>query len=213
MIFENRQHAALLLARQLRQYANQRPLVLAIPRGGVPLGAILAKELGGELDVVLVRKLGAPMNPEFAVGAVAESGRSYVAPFAEGAGADSGYLDGEINKQLKLIAHRRAQYNAVMKPISPSDRVVIIVDDGLATGATMIAALRAIREAHPKKLICAIPVAPAERLSEIRAYCDELVCLHESDSFGAVGQFYMHFDQVDDQAVVELLNRGASREN
>lgn len=213
MIFENRQHAALLLLKRLSQYANQNPLVLAIPRGGVPLGAILANKLGGQLDVVLVRKLGSPMNSELAVGAIAENGRPYIAPYAQSAGADASYLEGEIDKQLQLIARRRAQYDKVLAPISPAHRVVIVVDDGLATGATMIAALEAVREAGPKKLICAIPVAPAERLPQIRPYCDDLVCLHESDSFAAVGQFYVHFDQVDDEAVLELLKSSVSPEN
>jgi predicted phosphoribosyltransferase len=213
MIFENRDHAALLLVGHLKQYLHQNPLILAIPRGGVPLGAVLARELRGQLDIVLVRKLGAPMNSEFAIGAVAESGRTYISPFAKSAGATSRYLEDEVSKQLQLIAHRRAQYDLVKSAISPTNRIVIVVDDGLATGATMIAALEAIREARPHKLICAIPVAPIERLPDIRPYCDELVCLHESDNFTAVGEFYMQFDQVDDQTVLEMLRESALHEN
>ena len=205
MIFENRQHAALLLARQLKQYANENPLIIAIPRGGVPLGATIARELHGQLDVALVRKLGAPGNPEFAIGAVAENGQTYISPYAQVANANTAYLEGEINKQLQLIARRRAQYDLIHAPISPANRIVIVVDDGLATGATMIAALNGIRNAQPKKLICAIPVAPTDRIDEIEEYCDELVCLYKADYFGSVGQFYEQFDQVDDQTVIELL--------
>lgn len=213
MIFENRHQAALLLSNHLKKYLGQNPLVLAIPRGGVPLAAVIADTLEGDLDVVLVRKLGAPMNPEFAVGAVAESGWSYLGPFAEIAGANADYLDAEIAKQLELIHGRRIQYSAVMNPISPTNRVVIVVDDGLATGATMIAALSAIRQAKPLRLICAVPVAPSEVLPELESYCDELVCLHASDAFQAVGQFYRQFSQVDDQEVLEILRRNASHEN
>lgn len=205
MMFENRQHAALLLAEQLKQYAHQNPLIIAIPRGGVPLGAYIAKQLHGQLDVALVRKLGAPENPEYAIGAVAENGQTYISPYAQVANADTAYLDSEIQKQLQLIARRRTQYDQVHTPVSPANRIVIVVDDGLATGATMIAALNSVRKAQPKKLICAIPVAPTDRIAEIAQYCDELVCLYQADYFGSVGQFYEQFDQVDDQAVIALL--------
>lgn len=125
MIFENRVHAALLLASRLKQYMRKNPLVLAIPRGGVPLGSVIAQKLCGQLDVVLVRKLGAPMNPEFAVGAVAESGLSFITPFAQNAGASDEYLQREIAQQLEIIHRRRRQYDVIMKSISPRGRVVI----------------------------------------------------------------------------------------
>jgi predicted phosphoribosyltransferase len=205
MIFENRRHAALLLSHHLKKYQGEHPLILAIPRGGVPLGAVLANQLQGQLDVVLVRKLGAPLNPEFALGAVSESGKVYIAPYVENTGAKKDYLDQEIAKQLELIKRRRKQYNEVLKPISPKGRTVIVVDDGLATGATMIAALTAVKELLPQKIICAIPVAPTRALLELQPYCDDIVCLESRDDFQSVGEFYAEFGQVEDQDVVEML--------
>ena len=208
MIFESRAHAAQLLAAKLHQYADAQPLILAIPRGGVPVAKVIADQLGGELDLVLSRKLGAPFNSEYAIGAVAESGEYYIAPYAERIGATKEYLDVEIEKQMDLMRRRRAQYQQILRPISPKGRVVIIVDDGLATGATMTVALDSVRAQQPKLLICAIPVAPAGALLELRLHCDELVCLHASDNFQAVGQFYRKFDQVDDQEVIKMLGEG-----
>ena len=206
--FDSRLDAGKQLARALAAYRGRNPLVLAIPRGAVAMGAELAAALQGELDVVLVRKLRAPGAPELAVGAVDESGWTYVADHAAMAGADAGYLAREKAAQLETLRRRRAQYTPARAPVDPRGRVAIVVDDGIATGSSMIAALHAVRAKHPARLVCAVPVAPPETLERIRPYADEVVCLEAPEDFQAVGQFYRDFQQVEDEEVVELL-RGA----
>jgi len=205
MPFTDRADAAGKLARALKAYAGKRPLILAVPRGAVPMGAILADALGGDLDIVLVRKLGAPGNPEFAIGAVDETGWTYLAPHAALAGADSVYVDRERAAQLEVLRERRAAYTPGREPTSASGRVVIVVDDGLATGASMMAALHAVRQQQPARLVCAVPVAPPATLEWLRPYADELVCLEAPPRFRAVGEFYRDFPQVEDAEVVACL--------
>ena len=208
-MFRNRTDAAEQLARALHAYRGQHPLVLAIPRGAVPMGQLLAQRLGGELDVVLVRKLGAPGQPELAVGAMDESGWSYVAPYAAQLGADAAYLQAEKRRQLQTLRARRARYTPIRAPIDPAGRTVNVVDDGLATGATMVAALHSVRNHHPARLICAVPVASPEALEQVRPMVDEVVCLLAPIDFGAVGQYFDDFDQVEDDTVEALLRQPA----
>jgi predicted phosphoribosyltransferase len=210
MVFTNRQHAADRLAEALAAYKGRNPLILAIPRGAVAMGRHLAHELGGELDVVLVRKLRAPFNPEFALGSIDESGWSYIADYAESAGGTAAYLEQEKQVQLDTLRARRAQYTPLRPPIDPADRIVIVVDDGLATGATMIAALHGLRQRKPARLVCAVPVAPADTLEKIRPYADEVICLSTPEHFRAVGQFYADFPQVADSEVIEILGSAGS---
>jgi predicted phosphoribosyltransferase len=205
MVFRDRIDAATQLAGALAQYQGRHPLVLAIPRGAVPMGKAVAERLGGELDVVLSRKLHAPGSPEFAVGAIDESGWVYLAEYAEAAGASRPYVEQQAAAELATIQRRRASYTPDRPPIDPQGRVVIVIDDGLATGATMIAALHALRGRKPQRLICAVPVASDEAIEKVRPYADEVVCLSVPPNFHAVGQFYRTFDQVDDSEVVELL--------
>ncbi len=210
-IFDSRVDAGRRLAKALAAYRGRDPLVLAIPRGAVEMGAIVAAELDGELDVVLVKKLRAPGSPEFAVGAVDETGWTYVAPHAAGAGADATYLARERRAELELLRKRRAQYTPARAPADPTGRVAIVVDDGIATGASMIAALHAVRAKKPSRLVCAVPVAAPDSLEAVRPHADEVVCLEAPEYFHAVGQFYREFPQVEDEDVVALLARHGER--
>ena len=169
------------------------------------MAKIIAEKLGGTFDVVLVRKLRAPLYGELAIGSVDESGWSYVADYAESVGADSEYIESERQAQLDTIYKRRAQYTPVRHPISPAGRIVIVIDDGLATGSTMISALHGLRNKNPAKLICAVPVSPPDTLKKIAELADEVVCLETPSDFHAVGQFYMHFPQVEDEEVIKAL--------
>lgn len=205
ILFDSRSDAARQLALALAQYRGRNPLILAIPRGAVGMGRVLADELAGELDVVLVRKLRAPFSPEFAIGAIDESGWTYIADHAARSGADAAYLEREKKAQLETLRKRRLQYTPARSPVDPKDRIVIVVDDGLATGASMIAALHAARAKQPQWLVCAVPVAPPESLERIRPLADEVVCVATPEEFYAVGQFYRNFPQVEDEDVVALL--------
>jgi len=209
-IFRDRTDAATQLAQALRQWQGKNPLVLAIPRGAVPMAKVIADALGGDLDVVLIRKLSAPGSPEFAIGAVDETGWSYVADYASQAGATPDYIARAIAAELSTMQRRRAQYTPVRPPLDPAGRVAIVVDDGLATGATMIAALHAIRERGPQRLICAVPVASTEAVEKVRPHADDVVCLQTPAFFHAVGQFYQDFRQVDDDEVIALLRAAGS---
>lgn len=204
MYFLNRDDAARKLAEKLEIYRGRHPLVLAIPRGAVPMARTLARALDGDLDVVLVRKLRAPGNPELAIGSIDETGWTYLADYAHQI-AGLSHIEKEKEIQLEVMRSRRAQYTPVRPPLDPAGRIVIVVDDGLATGSTMIAALHAIRARNPGKLICAVPVSPPDTLLKIESYADEVVCLHAPEVFYAVGQFYSDFPQVSDEQVMELL--------
>lgn len=208
MIFKDRLDAAAQLAAALGEWRGHNPLVLAIPRGAVPMGAALAEALDGELDVVLVHKLGSAWNPEYAVGAIDEQGRSIVTDPAHGG---EGWLSREKAHQLAVLQQRRALYSPGRAPAAVRGRIAIVVDDGLATGATMRAALSTLREDGPARLICAVPVAAPDSLQAVRALADEVVCLHAPADFRAVGQFYLRFEQVEDAEVVAALQRDRAR--
>jgi putative phosphoribosyl transferase len=206
MRFRSREHAAQILAERLSaDYKNKNPLVLGIPRGALPMAEVIANSLSGELDVVLVHKLSHPYQPEFAVGAVDESGNAYLAEWASELAPEM--LAEEKERQLATLRRRRTQYTPLRPPIDPCGRIAIVVDDGIATGSTMIAALRAVRAKKPMKLICAVAVASPDSARVVSREADALVCLATPAEFFAVGQFFDDFAQVTDEDVVEILQR------
>jgi predicted phosphoribosyltransferase len=203
--FQDRDDAARQLVAALQPYRGSNPVVLAIPRGAVPMGRIVSDALDGELDVVLVRKLGAPGNPELAIGAVDERGVAILADHAAWTGADDAYIDRESRRQLALIRERRGRYRPGNAAIPLKGRTVIVLDDGLATGSTMIAALQAARAQAPKRLVCAVPVAAPDSLARVAGLADDVVCLAAPRSFTAVGNHYLDFSAVTDEQVIEKL--------
>lgn len=205
MHFENREHAARLLADRLVSYRGNQPLVLGVPRGAVPMARIIADALGGDLDVVLVRKLRAPGQPELAIGAVDEAGAVFEGEYF--AYATEAYVRAELRTQQGLLRTRRTLYTRAKPPVDPAGRLVIIVDDGVATGSSMLAAINSVRARRPLKIVVAIGVAPAGTVARLEAEADEVVCLHAPEEFSAVGQFYADFSEVTDAMVVAELER------
>lgn len=207
-IFEDRRQAGRELAVQLARRACQDPVVLALPRGGVPVADEIARRLSAPLDVVLVRKIGAPGQPELAVGAVVDgAAREIVLNDAIVAELDISpeYIAATAARELETIERRRQLWLGGKPYPSLAGRTVIVVDDGIATGATMRAALVAVRRRNPARLIVAVPVAPPSVARAMRALADEVVCLMEPESFGAIGYFYVDFTQVEDREVSAIL--------
>ena len=213
MVFADRTEAGLLLAERLAGIGLLDPLVLALPRGGVPVGAEIARRLGAPLDVALVRKLGAPDQPELAIGAVADGASPEIVlndKLVQALGLDDDYISAAAARELAAIERRRREYASVRPSVDPGGRSVIVVDDGVATGMTMQAALRSVRRRHPARLIAAAPVASREAVAMLRRECDEVVCLSAPRRFGSVGSFYRRFGQVSDEEVAALLQEIAA---
>jgi predicted phosphoribosyltransferase len=209
-MFADREDAARQLAAKLKDDKLRDPLVLAIPRGGVVTGAVLARELGAELDVVLSRKLRHPYQPELAIGAVGEDGEVYLNHRMEAAvGVLHDYIERERQHQLAEIERRQTLFRAARPQAPLSGRSIILTDDGIATGSTMIAALNVVKAKKPELTIVAVPVASPDRLQAIRAMCDKTVCLLSPIAFFAVGQFYRSFETVEDADVVRILREFA----
>lgn len=205
MPFRNREDAATQLAVRLDGYRGRHPLVLGIPRGGVPMARQIADRLGGDVDVCLVHKLRAPDQPELAIGSIDEAGRIYLTPFAEELMIDEHALRAEEQVQLAVLGARRQRYTAARPSPDPAGRVVILVDDGLATGSTMIAAIRSARAQRAARIIVAAAVAPPGTVSRLREEADDVVCLETPMGFQAVGQFFVDFSEVTDDEVVKAL--------
>lgn len=208
MPFSDRIEAGRRLAKALAPYKNQHPVVLALPRGGVPVAAEIAAALDAPLDLVLVRKIGAPMQPELAMGAVVD-GSEPVVVRNEHVIRQGGISERDFaavrDRQLAEIERRRKLYLGGRAHPALKDSTVIVVDDGIATGATTRAALRALRMRGPRKLVLAVPVAPTQSLKDLKGDADEIVCLEDYEDFGAIGQFYEDFTQVSDAEVIALL--------
>lgn len=211
MIFNSREEAARALVRPLWRFRDEHPLILAVPRGAVPMGKVLAEALDADLDVVLVHKLGAPGNPELAIGSIDENGSVYLGTYmVESTGVSGEYIDTEAQRQLASLRRRREQYTPLRPPVSREGRTVIVLDNGVATCATLIAALRAVRAQGPRKLVAAAAVAPQAALRRLEAEADEVACLYSPESFLAVGQFFRDFSQVSDEQVAEILKATAA---
>lgn len=209
-VFLDRTDAGRRLAVALERFKEEQPVVLALPRGGVPVAFEVAKVLDAPLDLVLVRKIGAPWQRELAIAAVVDGGRPETVinqDIVDQLGISPSYIDERATAELEEIERRRQRYLADRPRADVAGRTAIIIDDGIATGATMEAALHATRRAGPKRLVLAVPVAPPDTLARLRAEADEIVCLQSPALFGAIGWFYGEFHQLSDDEVVELLER------
>lgn len=203
MTFANRAEAGLLLADRLKAYKNSDSIVVAIPRGGVPVGHIVAQELGLPLDVFLVKKIGHPENPEYAIGSVTLDRYSID---RDEPGVDDAYLQEEVQRIRKELQRRYLLFTGKHAPSDFNSKSVILVDDGIATGSTLLAAVKSVRESGASKIIIAVPVAPVQAAHHFKPLCDEYICLSEPYGFSGVGQFYEDFRQVSDEQVVALLH-------
>lgn len=209
-MFANRRSAGRQLCARLQHLRQERPVVLALPRGGVPVGFEIAEDLDAPLDIVLVCKIGAPDQPELALGAVADGADPQISissDLAATLGVDAAYIKNETARQLDEIERRRKIYRGDRPPVPLAGRTAIVVDDGIATGSTMRAALRAIRKAGAGKIVLAVPVAPGDAIETLRNEADEIVCLATPRRFFAVGAHYTEFTQLADADVVSLLER------
>ncbi|MBA4176376.1 MAG: phosphoribosyltransferase [Leptothrix sp. (in: Bacteria)] len=207
--FADRAEAGRLLAQELAARAWAGPcVVLALPRGGVPIGAAVARALKAPLDLLLVRKIGAPWQPELAVAAVVDGTPPQLVideGISASVGADRAYIERCVPEQVREIERRRAVYLRGREPVDVEGATAIVVDDGIATGTTVRAALRALRLRRPKRLVLAVPVAPEDAVASLRAEVDEVVCLRTPANFHAIGLHYADFHQVgDDEVVAEL---------
>lgn len=209
MIFADRIDAGERLAKSLAHLVGSECVVLAIPRGGVIVGEVIARELGAPLDVVVPRKIGAPGNPELAIGAVAPGIRVLDPRMVGALGVTDQYLDREIAEQEAEIERRQRAYRGGRPPQPVEGRVAIVVDDGVATGSTAVAALRWARARGAERVVLAVPVAPPQSLERLRAEADEVVVLETPQPFLAVGEWYRDFDQTTDEQVVSALARSA----
>ncbi len=212
ILFRNRREAGLLLARQLASYAG-RPdvIVVALPRGGVPVGFEVAAELNAPLDIKVVRKIGMPGHPEYAIGAISSDQSLFQTREIEAYGVDPKAIESIVSRERKEIERRESVYRAGRPPLPLQGKVVIVVDDGLATGSTMRVALQSVRKNNPAWVVAAVPVAAAEIRQALEGDADEVACLHTPTPFYGVGQWYADFEQTADDEVLHLLHEAQRR--
>lgn len=209
-IFADRVDAGRQLAKRLHDFKFHDPLILALPRGGVPVAHEIATYMNADLDLLMVRKIGIPWQPELALAAVVDGDTPQMVinqEIADTIPVPPDYLETETARQLEEIEARRSRYLGGREPIPAQGRIIIIVDDGIATGATMRVALKGLRHKQPARLIVAIPVAPADTIEKLEAEADGVVCLAVPDPFLAVGTYYRDFAQVEDAEVVDIMSR------
>lgn len=205
MIFKDRADAAQKLAKKLEWIKKEDPIILAIPRGGVVTGDVIAKTLGLSLDIIVSRKVGAPYNPELAIGAVAHDGSFFPnSELINALGIPKNYLDEKIAEQMEEIKHRLVKFRG-RTDYDLKNKTIVLVDDGIATGATVFVALEWIKKQHPKRVIVAIPIGPRDTIEKLLKIT-EVVVLDAPEVFGAVGEFYQSFDQVEDYQVAEIMS-------
>jgi putative phosphoribosyl transferase len=210
MSFRDRSEAGRKLAKALVAYKDQSSVILALPRGGVPVAAEVAAAMHAPLDLILVRKIGVPFQPELAMGAVVDGGAPIVVRNEDVirlADIDETEFKAICESELAEIERRRQRYLGNRERVDVADRTAIVIDDGIATGATTRAALRATRMRNPKKLVLAVPVGPTDSLAVLRSDADEVICLEDYEIFGAIGLYYKNFTQVVDEQVIETLKR------
>lgn len=208
--FANRRDAGRQLAERLAGFSSRHPIILALPRGGVPVAYEVAKALDAPLDLLFVRKIGAPGHEEFGIGAVVDGASPQLVlneDIVRRLDPGSDYIRAETRRQLAEIDRRRQVYCGDRPPVPMAGRTVIIIDDGIATGGTMKAALRGANKNDPAWLVLAVPVGPPSTLADLGHECDEVICLESYEPFGAVGAFYHDFTQTSDAEVVELLDK------
>lgn len=205
-MYKDRTEAGNLLAQKLEKYSREDAVILAIPRGGIPLGFIISEKLNLPLEVVLSKKIGHPLHKEYAIGAVTLKSSILSAAAAD---ISPKYIEEETIRIRSLLNKRYKDYYGNRKPLQLKAKTLIIVDDGIATGNTMLSIIKMLHDEKPKKIVVAIPVAPHDAINKLEAspYVDEVICPLVPDYFQAVGQFYQNFDQVDDEEVKKLLNK------
>jgi putative phosphoribosyl transferase len=208
MIFSDRNDAALRLIPMLEKYKDERGVVLAVPRGGVPLGYIIARNFNFPLELILTKKIGHPASPEYAIGAVGLEGEE----IENRQDVPEEYLRNEIARIRQSLHARNKKFMGERKPVDLENKIVIIVDDGIATGHTILAAIRMIKKKHPKKIVVAVPVAPYSAIRKFKQIADDFICLHTPEDFLSVGQFYEDFSEVSDEEVIELLHAAYRRQ-
>lgn len=212
-MFHDRHDAAVRLARELRSYRDSKSsVILAVPRGGLPIGGVLASELNLPLDVVLTKKIGHPSNPEFAIGAVSLTDEILDEELVSREGIAAGWLDEEIARIRRRLHERYRMYHGAGRPVPVAGKTVILTDDGAATGRTLLVAIDLLRREGAAKIVVALPVAPPDTVALLESRADEVVCLETPSSFMAIGEFYEDFSQVEDEQAVAILRGGARRQ-